>query len=561
MHLHLFTTGVLLSGLLSLATAASNVTYNVIATPGHGNAVGVMVGGTTYELSQDKDTAVLYTGKAPSGNYSYVLLDQQKQTVAMEAFHRNAVDDATPNEFFNRTWNSKNPALFPTILDALPSMRVIDTKSKLHPTGEIPTIYLRADQGAIDALHGNSSSTDKVSVTFTYIENDKVQHFNGSELKLAGRSSRWVDKLSYALEIPKEGKDDLYGFRRLKLRAMRMDPSYIREQIVYDLMNSVGLPVSGASYVRLIINDRPIGLFTLIEAYKGTYLRNQFNGGKKFDQGTLFKGVGFSSDLMPMANMTDYAGAYEVEDKPDKGNATMEKVVKLTQFLYNAPVGDGAEDEWNKYLDVESFIRALAIEVTAGFSDGFMTNANNYFLYDNLQEGRFTYTAADFDTTLGLTMFKIDKMWAGDYHEFPGFLIRNATAKLLQVPAFKSRFEDVFHKVITELATMENVNARIDGLVDLIQQDVTWDMALPKVTTINYDDSSFQEILNFNVSALPVPMDPDTIKDMSNPKRLELTWLTAVNGPTGLISLSGVREWFQHRTNNTLQYFQQNPIH
>lgn len=78
--------------------------------------------------------------------------------------------------------------------------------------------------------------------------NDKIQTVKGVEISLAGRSSRWMDKLSYGLKIPKE--QDLYGYRRLKLRAMRADPAYIREKLCYDLMKSVGLPVSGASYTR-----------------------------------------------------------------------------------------------------------------------------------------------------------------------------------------------------------------------------------------------------------------------------------------------------------------------
>ncbi|KAI8072455.1 coth protein-domain-containing protein [Gongronella butleri] len=558
MHLHLFTKGALLTGLLSLplVASASNVTYSVIATPGHGGFMGVMVGGSTYELSPHKDVPIIHTGSAPAGNYSYAILDQQKKPVAIESFHRSPVDDATPNEFFNRTWNSKNPALFPSILDPLPYVHRVDSKAKLHPTGEIPTIYLQAEQAQVDALHANSSSKEKVPVTFYYIENDKVQHFNGSELKLAGRSSRWMDKLSYGLEIPKDGKDDLYGYRRLKLRSMRSDPSYIRERIVYDMMDSLGMPVSGAHYVRLIINDRPIGLFLMVENYKGTWLRNEFNGGKKYDQGTLFEGV-FGSDLQPLPNMSLYQHAYEVADEPKKGNATYDKVIKLTEFFANPPVGDGAENDWNERIDMESFIRCLTIEVAAGLADGFMATANNFFLYDNLDEGRFTYTAADFDTTLGRTNYKIEKMWDGDYHEFPGFLIRKPTAKMLEVPAFKARFEQIFYKVVTELITLDHVNARIDGLVDLIQQDVDWDAALPKVSK---GIPNFDSILNFNVSSLPVPMDPATVQDGVDSYNKTIPFHTAVNGPTGLISLSGVREWFYHRTNNSLNYFQQHPL-
>ena len=63
-------------------------------------------------------------------------------------------------------------------------------------------------------------------------------------------SSKWIPKLSYNVKIPKDADNDLYGFRRLKLRALGMDPSYIRENIVYRSLYAAGVPSSRFSYVR-----------------------------------------------------------------------------------------------------------------------------------------------------------------------------------------------------------------------------------------------------------------------------------------------------------------------
>lgn len=77
---------------------------------------------------------------------------------------------------------------------------------------------------------------------------DDVETLTDVELELAGRFSRQVTKLSYNIKIKKPS--DLYGYRRLKLRALDTDPSYIREDLVYKIYESAGLPNSQYSFVR-----------------------------------------------------------------------------------------------------------------------------------------------------------------------------------------------------------------------------------------------------------------------------------------------------------------------
>lgn len=75
-------------------------------------------------------------------------------------------------------------------------------------------------------------------------------NFKNVEVELAGRSSRWVPKLSYAVKMKSKGDDALYKYKKLKLRALAMDPTYIREYVCYSTLAAVGVPASGFSYVR-----------------------------------------------------------------------------------------------------------------------------------------------------------------------------------------------------------------------------------------------------------------------------------------------------------------------
>lgn len=77
-----------------------------------------------------------------------------------------------------------------------------------------------------------------------------VQHFENVKVALSGRSSRVIPKLSYTLKMKTKGDDSLYGYKKLKLRALGMDPSYVRECVSYSTLKAVGIPASGFSYIR-----------------------------------------------------------------------------------------------------------------------------------------------------------------------------------------------------------------------------------------------------------------------------------------------------------------------
>jgi hypothetical protein len=115
----------------------------------------------------------------------------------------------------------------------------------------------------------------------------KVKDFENVTLQISGHSTRMLSKLSYKINIPK--KQDLFGYRSLKFRSLGTDPSYMRDYLVYDMYNSVGLPTSKYSYVRIYMNDEPLGLFGLAENMKNPWIRNEFaDGDKDFKQGALY---------------------------------------------------------------------------------------------------------------------------------------------------------------------------------------------------------------------------------------------------------------------------------
>lgn len=77
---------------------------------------------------------------------------------------------------------------------------------------------------------------------------DGTKTFSQVRIKIGGRNARRYPKLSYNLKL---NQGDLYGFTRLKLRALgSTDPAYIREDLAYKTLVSMGVATTYSSFAR-----------------------------------------------------------------------------------------------------------------------------------------------------------------------------------------------------------------------------------------------------------------------------------------------------------------------
>jgi spore coat protein CotH len=328
----------------------------------------VVVDNKTYPLTAPSNNPILFTGSAPiatSNGYRYAKINRDGNTSTIESFMRPPVNTSTPNEFFSRSWNQRQVAALPVLYQPIdPIDRV---KSDLHIDGQIPTFHIQGNQTEFDSMHHNTSQDLHLMSNVTYISLNDTLFYHNVEVSLAGRSSLMFPKLSYNLKLDKD--DDLYHYRRIKLRALASDPSYIREQIAYDIIRSVGLASSGFSFCRLFLNDQELGLFGVMETFQDPWLANEFNDGKSYTDGRLYQGVtgnntslkqGLISDLSFVDNETAYAqGQYKIKEDGSKKD-DYKPLMDLTEFLnVKAPMnGSDVEKKWNKQWNTESFLRS-----------------------------------------------------------------------------------------------------------------------------------------------------------------------------------------------------------
>lgn len=364
---------ILLLSLLTSTTLAVEtdgiIQYNVVNLLNQSETMGVQVDNATFPLKlRNNNTKILYSGMAPiaKSGYNYVRV-YPNDTVVEEPFKRAPVTHDTVNEFFNRTWNNYSIAQFPQIYPPLPAIKRVS--SQLHKEGQIPSIHISGNQTLFDKMHNNSTADLSVMSNISYVSLNDTLFYEDVEVSLAGRSSRWLSKLSYNLKLDK--KDRLYKYRRVKLRALSTDPSYIREQLAYDIIKSVGLASAEFSFVRVFMNDQPLGLFGIIETFQNPWLANTFaNGSTSYKNGYLYQGTfttpqsaaqGQISDLSYIDNITAYGdGQYKIKQEAAKGDKVDWKPLQeFTKFVSTAPTNQSdAVTTWKEHLDTDSFLRS-----------------------------------------------------------------------------------------------------------------------------------------------------------------------------------------------------------
>ncbi|KAI8970672.1 coth protein-domain-containing protein [Pilobolus umbonatus] len=518
--------------------SAHNIKYSVIAESLDGYSVSVVVDDQSFPLSPN---GILYQGDAPVAHSKYHYSLSTPNGIISEQFQRDPSSENTVHEFFNRKKNNYHITPMPQILPPLTALQSI--KSDLHRIEQIPSVHMFGDQEEIDVLHNNQTEELEANLSVSHISLDDQFTFHNVKVTLSGRSSRWVPKLSYTLKLNKES---LYGYRKIKLRAMDIDTSHIRECLSYSALQSVGVPTTGFSYVRLFINGKAIGFYGIMESFDNTWLRAKFaDADRHYKPGYLYQGNAFPPggyDINFIADLSyhfgDYeaygAGQYKVKGGPEKKTLEdYEELDKFALFINETNVNTSLE-KWNNHLDVDGFLRSMAMEFTMGFCDAYMSLANNYFIYqDPDQNNRIIYFGADMDLNLGMLFFRKDMMLAGDYREHPGFSRRPLTRKLFLSDEVHAMFKELILTIVKELVNPDIMYPYIDSIVDMIRPDVKWDETLPRVGSLimpgQSDATSFSLAYNFTkdnpgieFSAIMTPTSFETIIDTHFPDDVNL---------------------------------------
>ncbi|KAI7853129.1 hypothetical protein BDC45DRAFT_570288 [Circinella umbellata] len=149
---------------------------------------------------------------------------------------------------------------------------------------EMPTIHIIADPAEIALLNVKKK---KVGAKMLYISSTVIQEFNQVDFKIAERTTCTLQKLTYDINIHNNEPSStsstcsLHGFSRIKLCSFGYDLSRSSQKLKYRMVASLKMPTSSFNYVKVYINNHPIGVFEFFGTQDAPYINNELSYDEK----------------------------------------------------------------------------------------------------------------------------------------------------------------------------------------------------------------------------------------------------------------------------------------
>ena len=253
----------------------------------------------------------------------------------------------------------------------------------LFTNGAVERVSIELSATNLAALKEDARSFVRATVreaATTY--SDVAIHLKGS----VGSFRPIDDKPALTLDFDRFNDGQRYhGLRRIHLNNSVEDPSYANEQLGSQVFRAAGVPAPRVGHAVVTLNGRRLGLYVLKEGFTEDFL------------GCYFKQVG--------GNLYEPDEGHDVNQvlKRNSIHAPHRKSAAL-EALAQAALEPDPERRWQRLeplLDLDEFIRFMALEVMLGHRDGYSLARNNFRVYENLDTGKVVFFPHGMDQLLG----------------------------------------------------------------------------------------------------------------------------------------------------------------
>lgn len=348
-----------------------------------------------------------------------------------------------------------------------------------------------------------TSAKEKHNGRMYLIRNNQKVYDSGStnefNVKVRGNATATYPKAPYKLKLPKKvdllesnGSNTITGYedKNWVLLANYTDKTLLRTQIGFclaslfnELEENDQLFVPRSEFVDLILNDEYLGNYMLTESIKEGKKRVHVNE-KLSDEG----GIGFLAeyDFNYYANEPkwfksieqSYPYTFKFPDTDDNNfdlymSVFEEYINSFETSLYNS----SSDDEWEKYINIDSFARWYLIQNILGNMD------SNYYFYKNSSSDDSKLIMGpvwDFEWSIGIGWYDGERPRAPDYWCANNWYFEKLLTKEKFINALKEQWSKI-KKIYPDLA--EIINNKMDEIAMTI--DISQEMNFKKWDLLN----------------------------------------------------------------------------
>lgn len=360
----------------------------------------------------------------------------------------------------------------------IPGDRLFDN-SKIH---EIKIVSLKEDlRDTLEANYVmsfgiNQIQTREIPYTSAQLIIDGTA-LDSLGIRYKGFNSWWHSvKKPIKIDINRYKSDQEYdGLKKFNLHNGSGDPSFIRENINYKLLRSLGIKAPRTAYAKVFLDTVYLGLYRIVEQIDNTFLDGNFgnhdgNLYKQHSKGT----AGYSLAWLGI-NQELYNQSVSLENHQNKNDWS--DFIHFLDILNNT-TDKQFRDSILTVFDADEYLQILAFDVALNNLDYYGNSGRNYYLYDH--NGKFHWLPWDYNLTWMEGEVPIDI----NPEDHPVL-----TKRILQIPEFYDIFLRKFCLLNTHLSanSIQNLITTETELIGaLLEQDPYQD----------YPFEAFQKNLN-----------------------------------------------------------------
>lgn len=279
---------------------------------------------------------------------------------------------------------------------------------------------------------------------------------NGTYMMAAGHLKR-----SFKIDFDRHRPDQkFFGMAKLNCNCSVMDPTRLREALAYELFRSAAIPAPRTAFaeIELVVPGRfdgeYLGFYTLVEQVDRRFLKRHFESSR----GMLLKPEGIRG--IPYFGEDIAAYQRPFNSKWDATDAQWRRLIDFARLIHQADdAAFGAQI--GTVLDVEEFLRFVAVNTLLASFDGFIGLGHNYYLYLDPGRNQFVFFPWDLDLAFGaFPMIGSSEELMNLSIEHPHQGDNRLIDRLFEIPEHKATFQGHLRQLIETVFNNESFGRR-----------------------------------------------------------------------------------------------------